>query len=673
MNKKYPYLKDYPFLKEFDAQRKKKQYVKIIVLNFNEKPIKEIQGKVISGNLNLDGKSNIRRTCNIQLIADEKENSLTDVENLLSINKKIQIFIGYSNNTKHYIDFPILWFPIGIFVIIDPNISNNSNGVSISLQIKDKMCLLNGECGGSLPASVTFHEYETLDENGEYVITKPTIYKIIQELVNHFGGEQLSKIIISDIDSRIKQVIKWTGSTPLYIIRQFKDNKIQYTPTTNIEEAATVGTYNTYNYGEDIGYIYTDFTYPGELIGDIGNSVCDILDKIKSILGNYEYFYDVEGNFIFQEVKNYLNTSYAKVEIDKLNKNNYMIDIGHIKNFYDFDDNILITSFSNTPKYSMIKNDFIVWGIRKTTDNAEIPIRYHLAIDKKPKIGNTYKVYLFTDKETNLVKAKVPMNFSSKLDFPKTGQAEIIYYDLAKDEIYYWDTKKKEYVLLNNNDFKKITTTDWRTELYLSGAVTEPLGLEFNHYYTELKEEWPKLYDIENGNFKEKVLKNQNEIDFFLDFIDTDSEISKLSIQNIGRRTKIIVDNSINCIFEPEIPDLVLLNSSDPNIRELREECERQGQDYIQLSETLFSMTAMGGNFNSAYNLIRELLYQYTSYNESISINSVPIFYLEPNTRIAVRDTKSGIYGDYIINNISIPFDVNGTMSLSCTRTLERI
>jgi len=50
------------------------------------------------------------------------------------------------------------------------------------------MALLNGECGGTLPASITFTEIEDVDENGERQISNPTIYQIIQELVNHFGG-----------------------------------------------------------------------------------------------------------------------------------------------------------------------------------------------------------------------------------------------------------------------------------------------------------------------------------------------------------------------------------------------------------------------------------------------------------------------------------------------------
>jgi hypothetical protein len=36
------------------------------------------------------------------------------------------------------------------------------------------------------------------------------------------------------------------------------------------------------------------------LIANAGETVVSILDKIKNILGNYEYFYDINGNFVFQ-------------------------------------------------------------------------------------------------------------------------------------------------------------------------------------------------------------------------------------------------------------------------------------------------------------------------------------------------------------------------------------
>jgi hypothetical protein len=70
---------------------------------------------------------------------------------------------------------------------------------------------------------------------------------------------------------------------------------------------------------------------------------------------------------------------------------------------------------------------------------------------------------------------------------------------------------------------------------------------------------------------------------------------------------------------------------------------------------------------------MRDLLYQHTNYNESISIQSIPIYYLDVNNRISVYDKKSGIYGDYIIKSISLPLNAEGTMSISAIKALDRI
>ena len=323
MTHDFPYLKDSVFLKKFDELKLKEQYVKLIVLTFDEMPIQEIQGKVTGGNLTLDGSSGMRRTGNLSMVADEYENDLTDTKHLLSINKKVEVLIGFVNTTDEYTEYDMIWFPQGTYVIISPNISHNSDGINISLTLHDKMALLNGECGGTLPASVTFNEIEDIDEDGNIQVTEPTIYQIIQELVNHFGGEQLGKIIISDIDSKIKKVMKWTGSTPLNLYQEpAADGTIYNSFSTNYNELAARqaqghGTIKEFSYGQDIGYILTDFVYPGELVGNAGDTVVTILDQIKNTLGNYEYFYDIDGNFRFQEIKNYLNTSYSTFLIMK--------------------------------------------------------------------------------------------------------------------------------------------------------------------------------------------------------------------------------------------------------------------------------------------------------------------------------------------------------------------
>ena len=604
------------------------------------------------------------------MFVNEDEYNYTNLDNIISLNKKCRVEVGIDNPTKQYTDYPIIWYPQGIYVMINPNLSHQVSGTSISLTLKDKMVLLNGEVGGTIPASTQFDQYDTIDENGEWIIEKPTMYQIIYEAVNHFGGEDINRIIISDLDTRVKMVMKWRGSTPLYIIHE--DG--QHTMSTNYADAQGK-TYDLYEYGEDVGFIYTDFVYPDELITNPGDNVCTVLDKIKSILGNYEYFYDVDGNFHFQEIKNYLNTTQAKTEIDKLTKDDYIADYSKGKTVYNFDDSVLITAFNNTPQWSMIKNDYVVWGIRKNANGNDVPIRYHLAIDSKPKVGNTYKVFFYTDPDDNLVKAKVPIVFTSSAKLFKTKGAAGNFYiienpsDPNNGKIYKW--ADGQYQLIDIG-LTSITTKDWRTELYLNGSTAEPLAINSNYYYTELNNEWPKLYDVQAGEWYEEVLKQPSDIDFFLDFIDSNAAISEFSVSNIGRRTITITDNDINCVFRPEIPDYILIETGQDDTAAKRAEAEARNQQYIQVDTSVYDMLIQGGSKNSAYEKVRELLYQHTSYNESITIQAVPIYHLEPNTRVGVRDIESNIYGDYMMSTISIPLDVNGTMSISATRALER-
>ena len=675
----YKYLQDSTFLSEVDNLEIKTQFIKITVLDWLEKPIQEVQGIVTSGSANLDGKSGMRRSANLTVqIPNEELSNVTNVNNLFSINKKVYLEIGFKNTTNKYTEYPILWFPQGLFIIINPSLSHSTSGVSLSLQLKDKMCLLNGECGGMLPASTQFDEYETIDENGDFVIMKPTIVQIIREAVNHWGGEQLGKIIISDLDTKVKMAMRWIGNTPLYFITE--KGSLHF--TTNYAEAAGKA-YKMYEYGDDVGFIFTDFTYPNELIENAGSSVVTVLDKIKGVLPNYEYFYDIYGNFIWQEIKNYLNTTQATVDLEKITNQDYIVDQSKGKLAYDFKNSKLITSYSNSPQFNKIKNDFVVWGIRKTAMGNTVPIRYHLAIDSKPKTGNVYEVFMYEDPTDGLTKAKAPVKFAAAANFPEQGAAGVFYYAEDLKQIFVWETDA--YTMLSNAELRKVKTTDWRTELYLQGAVAEPLGVESNYYYTELNAEWPKLYDIcqssyeENGEtiytggFKPEILKNPSDIDYWLDFIDTTTAIGALSISNIGRRSHIVNSNDINCVFEPEIPDYVLIKKGQKDTEEKRDECEARNQAFIQVDEAIYDMLAVGGIPNGAFTEIKNLLHEYTSYSEAVQIQTIPIYHIEPNIRIGIYDKDSNIDGDYMINSISVPFAISGTMSISATRAMTKM
>ena len=139
MKREYPYLNNNIFLKQLVNLHIKEYFVKITVLSWIEKPIQNIEGRVISANINIDGQSIIRRTATLSIVIDDLINDITNIENLLSINKKINLQIGFLNTTQQYQDYNYLWFPLGVYVVTSNSISHSDTGLVASLQLKDKM------------------------------------------------------------------------------------------------------------------------------------------------------------------------------------------------------------------------------------------------------------------------------------------------------------------------------------------------------------------------------------------------------------------------------------------------------------------------------------------------------------------------------------------------------
>lgn len=83
------------------------------------------------------------------------------------------------------------------------------------------------------------------------------------------------------------------------------------------------------------------------------DSITALLDDVKNLYMWYEYFYDIEGNFIFQKIKD------RKNDIVK----------------WDFDENNIVINYENSPNWENIKNDIWIWG-RLLEDGTQI--KYHL-------------------------------------------------------------------------------------------------------------------------------------------------------------------------------------------------------------------------------------------------------------------------------------------------------
>lgn len=739
MIKKYPYLKDINFLNQIYGQHNKTTYALVTILDWQERKLQDVQGKVISASISVNGDSSVRRTANVSIKILDSNELYTNSDSLFAINKKVYLELGLKNNLAHlqqnfYPDYPIIYFPFGTFIIQNYSITHDNTGITVNLTLGDKMCLLNGDAGGTIPASVNFESVDTLGPDGDLYTELIPINQIIPEMVNHFGGEDLNKIIVNDIPNRIKQVLKWRGSNPLYLWKE-RSNELNAFYTTidapgDLDQNSWTQRKIIYNY--DAGYTYTPFVYPGELTAGAGDSVCTVLDKIKNTLGNYEYYYDVFGNFVFQEIKNYVNVSEWRTLVQQqLPAPDGYLPYSYNPRLntavYSFDNSDFIVSYSNAPQLNMIKNDFIVWGIRKSSSGMDLPCRYHLAIDERPKLEGNFTNDIgivfdtsMDDKIRRCYGITVDQEFSTLEDLKSTYPDGIVgkYYKVGRSspDIYTWISDIDNYNNLLNNyltaaetnnssssdyntdsvakagyvkmqlatyyaagTFSIPSTTNWRNILYFQGVLDSAKGLDTNYYWAELCNEWPKIYDIEHDDWIDGVLDSPSSLDWWLDIIDNDSVMNKFSVNTIGRRSYAKTDNDCNCVFEPDIPDVIIVNNADEasvidsRSQMTQDELRELGLYPTQVSDAIYMSLTAGGTFNSCYQHVRQILTNYTDYNESITVTCLPIYHLEPNTRVFFNDPESGIYGDYMINTISFDLGNTGTMNISAKKCIEKI
>lgn len=416
------------FLYELDQQQLKTVYARVIALTIDESPIQTIEGRITSGSIGLDGASAIRRTCQISMITPEDIN-ISDY--YWGLNTKIKLSIGVQNNIDTaYPD--IIWFEQGVFIITSFNSSYSSNSYTINLSGKDKMCLLNGEVAGSVNSSVDFGSMEQEISPGVWKKIKLPVKDIIREMVHTYAREPFHNILINDLEDKGLILQEYKYDKPMFLLRRVGSNEytqgfinenqqVSWSGWTDEDNPPTLGgleaqgfkfdeltdnfinsakdydkiTWNEQpyyvakiDYGETAGYTETDLVYPGDLIANIGESITSVLDKIKNLLGEFEYFYNLQGQFVFQKKKTYIQTDWSPLTSD--GEGIYVEDLRTLNgNAYIFNSNEFFTAFNNTPNLGNVKNDFSVWGQRGSSNT---PIHMRYAIDKKPMMYRSIKV-----------------------------------------------------------------------------------------------------------------------------------------------------------------------------------------------------------------------------------------------------------------------------------------
>ena len=850
------YQNDYSnFLLNLDKQKHKTIYARITTLTIDEFPIECIEGRITQGSINIDGASAVRRTCSLTMVAQEYDYS----NYTWGLNTKFKLEVGIKNE----IDFnypDIIWFPQGIYVLTSINTSKSINNFSISIQGKDKMCLLNGEVGGTLESTVDFGIIEEENSKGEWVTRKITIPEIIRHAVHTYGGEPYHNIIINDLSDYGLELLEYRYDIPMYMYRKAdqiqysnillesdclklydknnreltldqltaidhlesltdtfvpenKNNKLLYTEQNQKGQAWC---FTKVQYGQTAGYRLTDLTFAGDLIANIGESLTSVLDKIRNMLTEFEYFYNLQGQFVFQKKQSFVSTMWNSTNImDTTTQYNSLSQT----TAYTFTNHNSVISFNNNPNLLNMRNDYTIWGERTSVSGATIPIHLRYAIDNKvirykqilvnqndvdpynekygtllepqltPKtyiastgkyrtsgdsiycdwreilyqMANDYYKYNFLDDfELRIAEANMDLypngqtgyeqyytdiqGFWRQLFYPNINEkidnlmqqvsyskniistyetilndqvnnlgikspglitdisalAKLINdYEIASstDKVLQWPLIKSKIDKsgtnndlidkyptqlsqyrgtipdVNNQDnnglkivkniLQDLQTYFKNTQALLASEtlILENLIDELNHVQSNADNFYPSTHD--NAHWCKDVFEAPEALNFWFDFLDQNGELDNFNVKVVGSRPKAINDTLVKSIYFRETPP-VIFQEPKQKIDNL------SGYKTIQIDniETMFSISAQG---KSAKDKLDELLYIHGYCIESATINTIPIYYLEPNVRIHINDTDTKLNGDYIVSKITLPLTYNGTMSITASKVIERL
>ena len=232
-------------------------------------------------------------------------------------------------------------------------------------------------------------------------------------------------------------------------------------------------------------------------------------------------------------------------------------------------------------------------------------------------------------------------------------------------------TSYQTYLVIRNFEYGKRYFTRVASGLTDSNGEPEYEYIRYNCYKFKSKD---ALYDSTkyniNTGWSMDIGNDPSKLIFWFDFLDNDSEVcEKYNVKAVGNRPKAVNDEKVKAIYYRETPNVIFVSPDN-----WEDDSQRKpGYTYVKLGyekENLFDISARG---KTAHEQLEEFLYQHAYCTESISMTTIPVYHLQPNTKISVRDDKSQINGEYIITRLTIPLTYNGTMNISATKAADTI
>ena len=217
---------DYNVLK----QQYIKKYIRLELLDFQYNIVDELSGNMTKCSINVDSNSDLRRSCDLGFVVTT---STFDIKagSKLWLDKFVRPYVGYENMRTGEIQ----WYNQGIYLVNNPQWSYNASTNEISMQALDLMSKLTGLRTGNLEGIPT---------------------KIAKD-------ENVREAIIKTIE---------LGGFTKYICEECKTNDGTIVPV------------------------------PYDIEIDVGGTVYDILSSLRDIMPNYQIYFDINGVFHYEPI-----------------------------------------------------------------------------------------------------------------------------------------------------------------------------------------------------------------------------------------------------------------------------------------------------------------------------------------------------------------------------------
>ena len=304
---------DYNVLK----QQYIKKYIRLELLDFQYNIVDELSGNMTKCSINVDSNSDLRRSCDLGFVVTT---STFDIKagSKIFLDKMVRPYVGYENMRTGEIQ----WYNQGIYLVNNPQWAYNASTNEISMQALDLMSKLTGLRNGNLEGIPT---------------------KIAKD-------ENVREAIIKTIE---------LGGFTKYICEECKTNDGTIVPV------------------------------PYDIEIDVGGTIYDILTGLRDIMPNYQIYFDINGVFHYEPIplayddpvlidddlfNNVLISENINTDFESVK--NYVEVLGHTwdVDYYSSSESTTVSGGTITPTFADLKelqNDTAV-GITLPSDIANV-------------------------------------------------------------------------------------------------------------------------------------------------------------------------------------------------------------------------------------------------------------------------------------------------------------